>query len=424
MYSFNVMIMLLRIGTIVLFCAAVSYLAVLRKEWRWRALLFAGCYALIFGIIYLGDVWNLPPTLLFFLFCVWKSCTGSGLKRVTVGLMLASMMFAWNALFDNWAAGYLPSGMGTLSRMFRSLAVLGIYLGIRRFRPERDFELAPSLWRLLLMLCIPPMGIVSSLVLLNPRYNMDRGIFREYMLMNVVLLLVALLSFVGLFWAMLVLNRQQKLEQENALAAYNKRYYEDMEQQQFEIRRLRHDLANHLQVLLSLPAQEKDGYIQKMIENPALEKAAVCSGDATVNAVLSVKAGMMRQRGIALSAKVDIPGELPFEKPDICALFANALDNAAEGCLMLEDEKREVVLTARSAKGVLAVEVSNPCLRKDADTRGRFGGLPGTTKPDAPRHGYGLRSIQQIVKKYGGDMEIQQEEERFCLFCYLREKTL
>ena len=98
---------------------------------------------------------------------------------------------------------------------------------------------------------------------------------------------------------MLTLNRQQLLERENALAQHNRKYYEAMEQQQFEIRRIRHDLANHLQVLLSLPAEEKDSYIRKMIENPALEKVLSYSGDATVIAVLTAKESVMRQRGIA-----------------------------------------------------------------------------------------------------------------------------
>lgn len=38
----------------------------------------------------------------------------------------------------------------------------------------------------------------------------------------------------------------------------------------------------------------------------------------------------MKEKQIALKYKIDIQEELPFEKPDICAIFANALDNGAE----------------------------------------------------------------------------------------------
>ena len=47
------------------------------------------------------------------------------------------------------------------------------------------------------------------------------------------------------------------------------------------------------------------------------------------------------------------------------------------------------------------------------------GKLPKTTKKDGENHGLGLRSIQKTVQKYGGQMEIEQEEQRFHLFFYL-----
>ena len=135
-----------------------------------------------------------------------------------------------------------------------------------------------------------------------------------------------------------------------------------------------------------------------------------------MNAVLTAKESVMRQRGIAFYAKVDIPGELPFEKPDLCALFANALDNAIEACAALDAGSRQIELSARAAKGILAVEVRNPFGGQLS------GGLPKTTKQDAANHGYGLRSIQEIAKKYGGSMEIRQEEGVFCLFCFMPER--
>lgn len=402
---------------IMVFCRAVSCLIGIRREWWRRVLLFFGSFLLIFMVIFTGDLVNLPPTLLFFLYGVWIACHGSKLKRLTIGMMLASIILALNALFDNCISIILHNTRGGWFMQhfgFRAAAVLLLYFGICQHRPDRDFELAPSLWKLLLLLCMPPLGIVCSLIL----FNTPDGIDRKFVMMYSALFLVAILSFVGIWWAMLVLNRQQKLERENALAEHNRKYYEAMEQQQFEIRRLKHDLANHLQVLLSLPADEKDNYVQKMIENPVFERVLSYSGDAAVNAVLTAKESMMRQRGISFYAKIDIPNELSFEKPDLCALFANALDNAAEGCAALDIEKRQVGLTARAAKGILAIEVKNPFEGRQEEGLGQ---LPKTTKADVQNHGYGLRSIQQIVKKYGGSMELKQEEGMFCLFCFLPE---
>ncbi len=414
---FRVFIFLAELGVGVIFYAMVSCLIEIRKGWWRRLLLLVSCWLLVYMVIFMGDPDNFPPTLLFFLIGVWTACRGSRLKRLTVGVMLASVMFALNALFDNCVWYFLHNvteEYGVYYFGYRALAVILLYMGVRHYRPGRDFELSPPLWRLLLMLCVPPMGIMCALILLYQdqrmyiqRINIDS--------MSIMLLLVVVVSFVGNLWAMLTLNRQQQLERENALAQHNRKYYEAMEQQQFEIRRIRHDLANHLQVLLSLPAEEKDSYIRKMIENPALEKVLSYSGDATVNAVLTAKESVMRQRGISFYAKVDIPKQLPFEKPDLCALFANALDNAIEACAALDSDGKRIDLCARAAKGILSVEVRNPFAGQLS------GDLPETTKQDSVNHGYGLRSIQEIARKYGGDMEIRQEEGLFCLFCYVPE---
>ena len=89
----------------------------------------------------------------------------------------------------------------------------------------------------------------------------------------------------------------------------------------------------------------------------------------------------------------------------------------------LEEPLREIHLDARAGKGILAVNIQNAC--KSTDSNGlkeRSAGrdmLPGTTKKDAQNHGFGLRSIQETVKKYGGSMEIERKEENFNLFLYL-----
>lgn len=415
------MTLLLTLGMIpvVVFCRALSCLIEIRREWQRRFFLAIGSFLLIYMVIFTGDPVNFTCAILFFLFCMWAACKGTGLKRFTVGLMLASTILALNGLFDNCISYFLPNHYGRLHDLqylaFRHASTLFLYLCIRHYRPGRDFELSPSLWRLILMLCFPPLGIVFSLTVLAP-YDMGGASIG----LSTALFFVAVFAFAGIIRAAFVLNRHQKLEQENVLAAYSQKYYEAMELQQFEIRRLKHDLANHLQMIQSLPAAEKDSYIQEMIENPAFEKVIVYSGDATVNAVLTAKEGMMRRQGISFHAKVDIPHELPYEKPDICALFANALDNAAEGCQALDTGKRLVELTARAAKGILALEVRNPFAEREQKSAAQFfGSLPKSTKADAANHGFGLRSIQTIVKKYGGTMELRQENGWFCLFCYM-----
>lgn len=420
MGAYDILFILMGILPVVFFYKSLSCLIELREEWWRRFLLLFGSWFLMFMVIFIGDIANLPPTILIFLFCFWNASKGSGLKKLTIGLMFASIMLAFNGLCDNCIEFFVYK-WSVPRFVWRLIFALLLYLGVHKQKANRDFELAPSLWKLLLMLCMAPLGIVFSLVLLTSPFIDSSTVI----LSNMSLFIIAIFSFVGILRSMIVLNRHQNLEREIALAEQNKKYYEAMEQQQFEIRRLKHDLANHLQILLTLPPNEKNKYIQKMIENPAFEKVLSYSGDATVNAVLTAKESLMRQKEIQFYAKIDIPNELPFEKPDICALFANALDNAADGCASLPVQKRQVELTARAAKGILAVEIKNSCKEFDEENKEKLirytNKLPKTTKSDSVNHGYGLKSIQEIVKKYHGNMELKQENGSFCLFCFLPE---
>ena len=386
--------------------AALNYLIPVQKPIWKKMILFIGCCLLSGMIIFIGDWGNLPPTFLIFLFCVWFCGEGSTLQKITIGLMFASTGFAFNALIDNFTFYYFDQNI-----YVRPLFWLLIYFGLRHYAPEKDYELSPSLWKLLLMLIMTPLGIVLSCVLLTDGFD----IFPSAKSLYCVLFLIALLSFIGLLWAITVLAKQTKLEQEHMLAELNRKYYEEMERQHFEIRRLKHDLANHLQAVAALPDDDKDAYIRELLADPAVTHTLNYTADNTVNAVLSSKDNIFKDHDITFHVKAELPGELPFEKSDVCAIFANALDNAIEACLKLPAEQREINLETKAEKGLFVLSISNPA----ADGASPAGLLPKTTKENPLSHGLGLKSIRAVVQRYGGHMEIKTEENRFLLFLYL-----
>ena len=235
-----------------------------------------------------------------------------------------------------------------------------------------------------------------------------------------VLLFLVLFSFVGLLWTTVVLSRQRKLEQQSMYAEMNRKYYESMEQQHFEIRRLRHDMANHLQTLSVLPEREKNEYIQNLLDSMTVIRNLHYCGDSTINAVLTVKASAMEEFGIKFLYKLDIPTELPLSKTAICTLFANALDNAIEACKQLPKETRLITLESRMQKGMFVLSVKNP-LSKDStliqDNKQK--GMFVTTKADVKNHGIGLKSMEDVVRQKEGKMELHVQNGEFELFLFI-----
>lgn len=410
----------------------MAHLIELSEKRRKRLLLLVSCFVLSCMVIFIGDPFNILTTIPFFLAAVLLTCKGSFWKKITIGLMFVSIVFSFNALRDNYLYAFIrPSAFagfdqiipGVVSCLFSSF----LYIGIGKFAPDQDYELSDSMWKLLLLLTATPVGVVLSVVVLFNSYD-DAGFASipshyEY----AALLTIALLSFISLLWCVTVLARQRKLEQQGVFMEINRKYYESLEQQQFEIRRLKHDLANHLQVLSALPEEQRDAYIRDLTENTAVTQPLSYCGDATVNAVLSVKKNLMARYGIRMEMSVDIPKELPFDKTDICALYANALDNAAEACMKLEETRRAVTLKSTAQKGLLCLEVSNPI----PDTAGlsdspsalsgalQSGHIPPTSKTDKTNHGYGLKGMKEIVERYHGKMELDSVDGVFDLFLYI-----
>lgn len=409
-----------------LLCAMEKMITRSPKRYALPLMIFS-CFLLTEMVIYIGDPVNILLTILFFLFTIWLSFEGNVLKKLTIGLMFASAVFSFNALRDN----YLISA--TQRCLFRERSILTgrisslvftaiLYLIIRKFSPKRHYELSGSMWKLLLLLTATPIGIVLSIVVLYDRRvhfsSLDIYPQREY----AILLIIALLSFIGLLLTVSVLAAQQEQDRRVMFTDIKRSYYEAMEQQHFEIRRLKHDMANHLQILSALPDEKRDDYIRQLTENSAFTQTLHYCGDTTVNAVLSVKESFMERHHIHMTYSIDIPKELPYDKTDICALFANALDNAAEACCKLEEKERHIILESKAQKGLFCLKVQNPAPGKEDIMiyhSLKSESFPATSKQDKEQHGLGLKSIAEIVSRYQGALEVQVKDEVFEMFLYM-----
>ncbi|HBE99400.1 MAG TPA: ATP-binding protein, partial [Firmicutes bacterium] len=103
------------------------------------------------------------------------------------------------------------------------------------------------------------------------------------------------------------------------------------------------------------------------------------------------------------------------EEPDLYSLFGNALDNAIEAVSKIkEPSKRLICLYIRRVMG----KKTSVTLENYYDGQIKFNekGLPITTKKNDGYHGFGMKSMYETVKKYGGDICCTLEKDRFKLF--------
>ena len=94
------------------------------------------------------------------------------------------------------------------------------------------------------------------------------------------------------------------------------------------------------------------------------------------------------------------------------SLFGNIIENAIEAAGNIDDaDKRVISVKIREIAGQISIIEEN----YTAVMPEFVNGLPRTTKKDTDYHGFGMRSIQLIAKKYGGMLTCSADDGVFRL---------
>lgn len=156
------------------------------------------------------------------------------------------------------------------------------------------------------------------------------------------------------------------------------------------------------------------GSIREVEDSIRIYDSIFRTGNESLNALLTEKSLYCSGNGIMFTCSVDGRRLGFIERSDLYALFGNMLDNAVESVLHVTDpDKRVIDLTVSVNGGLLLIDEHN-FYAPDRQPRFRDG-LPVTTKDDPRYHGFGVRSIDRQVHRYGGEMTISAEHELFSM---------
>ncbi len=132
-----------------------------------------------------------------------------------------------------------------------------------------------------------------------------------------------------------------------------------------------------------------------------------------VAALLDAKAVWCADQHIELSISAQVPSDLSTPDVELCALFANALDNAIHAASALPESERWIRLAAHPAKEYFLLEVENACELQRPE---KLAQPRRAAAPDAlPRHGLGLSIMREIVERHDGSLTYTRDGGAFCL---------
>lgn len=178
-----------------------------------------------------------------------------------------------------------------------------------------------------------------------------------------------------------------------------------------------HDLKHQTEALRYLDAgSERDRAIAEMEQAVLIYDSFLKTGNETLDVILTQKNHICVEREILFTCIADGAALSFMEAADLFTLFGNLLDNAVEAVSALPKEHRSISLSVKKKAGMVNIREENPCGTVHLK-QGRF----LTTKENKSEHGYGLRSMEIIMEKYGGVMNAAAQDGVFSLTAILPE---
>lgn len=245
--------------------------------------------------------------------------------------------------------------------------------------------------------------------------------------------MIAVLIFAGeaaliYFWQRyrtLLAERQKHFVEEQQVKAMKKRL-EEAENFYGGIRKVKHEMKNHMANIKGLTEAGQYGeieeYVQRMDETMQALEYKYVTGNAVTDVIINDKWRRAEKAGIRFDADFWYGGEIPVF--DLGIILNNLLDNAIEACEKLESGKGFIRLTLKRKKQFLLLNVENSFdgtapIRKDST-------LPVTTKqsilPDiVTEHGIGLENVQDMAERYFGGVNIKVRGDVFYVTVMLQQ---
>lgn len=219
---------------------------------------------------------------------------------------------------------------------------------------------------------------------------------------------IAALIFVLLEY---LLQRIMKREEDKTIIYQNKLMKQQMDEIEniyMTMRGWRHDYHNHLQSLkgyLSLnKVDQMKNYLNELETDLDSIDTLYHSGNLQLDSILNAKLAIAEKGQIRIHCDASIPPQLHVSDLDLCVILGNLLDNAIESCRKIKDpDERFIRVYIGILKKQLYISITNATSETVKQRTDHY----FTTKRGD--HGHGLKRVDQVVKKYDGYLNRQNE---------------
>lgn len=356
------------------------------------------CSCVLFSVLFLnGRLFEkiFLPIVCYLLFCFINLPVLHGVSYIT-NVSVGELVVAQNA-----------------SRVISLLLTKLIYFGISElvliYRRKNKFNFSKSEWIVLFS------AFLIALLIGTFMYFISVAVpEQQYMCLIVVILITILDCIIVLFMQKLNLANKRQLEQNMLkLQLFNQQQeLQQMNNSYQKISILRHDLKNEMlciRELLTAKRYDKalayaDQIVQQKINS--VQEPVECSS-SIINAVINTKFGEAQEKDIKTVCQIHIP--IPEElELDISIILFNLLDNA----IAYEEqgiENAQISVSITKTAGYLRILVKNKIKESVLCGNSKL----TTSKKDKIHHGWGLKSVRDILRDRNGEIDFYEKRNEF-----------
>lgn len=403
----------------------VRFLGVKNTKYK-AAAFFTALILLIADNVFLSQLtgWEIQSLLIFLLVCFVYSVValnGSIYRKLFSCVLMLVLISVINVLVLNVTA--LALGLDDVSVLHSGTYLRLLILFITKFMfflsikiilavcRKSSYNLTGVEWAFTVTFFLISCFIGLTIWYINRSDNQSEKAIYLILISGLIVLNILL------FFLLQYLGKESLKRKEAALLQVqlkeNKKMFEQMGEQYNEIKKIKHDMNgcinSALRLLQDKEYTDAEEYLRKFLkEKTESIVSAVFTDSNIINAVINSKIAQCDNHGIKY--KCEITKKLQsIQEFELSIFLSNLFDNAIEACLSVK-ENRFISLSIIDVKSYLHIVMKNSI---EASVLEQNPELKTTKKDNAEQHGYGLKSIKDIVKKYNGDMKITEKDGYF-----------
>lgn len=375
--------------------------------------------------VFLTILWIL--CYLVFLKCIIKT---SLTKLLFVLLNMLNYRSFTTILYTYFSSFYEGKEVRPYSMVISGIYLLILFLSypfvfsimIKKVRPVIEFSENKSFFRYLW--CIPATFCLSYYYNLYNNGGIS-GFSSE--LKNV---LFAVFFNMGAFFITWIIvdfiaqnHRNLHVRMENHYLHLQSIQYESLKNKMEESRRAKHDMKQVLRVaqsyLYNKEYERLKGYLDEYLKTSPSEEIIFYCSNYALNALIVYYKDLANKYKIPFEISIQIEEIEGIGDTELVVLYGNLLDNAMEACIDEKNKNPYIHFSMIQVGNGIYTVIENSYYGVIKRKEKRF----ETTKQG--HTGIGLYSVEQIVKKYEGMLEVKVEEEKFWvsfLFYPMNEK--